>query len=63
MIFQIVGMNNEINNLKCTRNVPKFSKKIIDKVLFGLRINMKYLCKYFFGVNQLRMTLLPNKIL
>ena len=54
-------MDNEIDYLKCTRNAPKFL--YIHKVFFGLSLNIKYLCKYFFGIKQLRITLLPNKIL
>ena len=30
---------------------------------FGLSLNIKYLCKYFFGVKRMRITLLPYKIL
>ena len=61
-IFPVVGMDNEINYSECTRNVPKFSYNIVHKVLFGLSLNEKYLCKYFFGIRQLKITLLPNKI-
>ena len=39
-------MDNEIDSSECTRNVPKFSYNIIDKVFFGLSLNIKYLCKY-----------------
>ena len=59
----IVGMDNGIDYSECTRNVPKFSYNIMNKVFFGLSLNMKYLCKYFFGIRQLRITLLLNEIL
>ena len=49
-IFPIVGMDNEIDYSECIRNVPKFSYNMIYKVFFGLSLNIKYLCKYFFGI-------------
>ena len=58
-----MGMDNEIDYSDYTRNIPKFSHNIIHKVFFGLGLNIKYLCKYLFGMKQLRITLLPNKIL
>ena len=62
-IFPIVGMDNEIDYSECTRNEPKFSYNIKRKVFFSLSLNIKYLRKYFFGIRQLRITLIPNKIL
>ena len=62
-LFPIVGMDNKIDYSECTRNIPKFSYNIIHEVFFGLSLNIKYRYKYFFGINQLRITLLPNKIL
>ena len=46
--------NLVIWNLECN---------IVNKVFFGLSLNVKYLRKYFFGVNLLRITLLSYKIL
>ena len=60
-IFPIMNMDNEINYSECSRNAPKFA--YIHKDFFGLSLNIKYLRKYFFGIKQLRITLLPNKIL
>ena len=46
-IFPIVDMENEIDYSECARNAPKFS--YIHQVFFDSSLNMKYLCKYFFG--------------
>ena len=56
-------MDNEIDYSECPGNVPKFSYNIIHKVFFVLSLNIKYICKYSFGIKQLRITLLSNKIL
>ena len=56
-----MGMDNEIDYSECTQNVPKFSYNI-QKVFSDLSLNIKYLCKYFFYIKQLRITLLPNKV-
>ena len=47
-IFPIVGMDNEIDYSKCTRNVPKLSYNM--KFFFYLSPNIKYLYKYFFDI-------------
>ena len=62
-IFPIVDMDNEIDYSERTWNIPKFSYNIVHKVFFGLSLNIKYLGKYSFSIQQLRITLLPNKIL
>ena len=56
-------MDNEIDYSEFTQNVPNFLYNIIHKVFFGLSLNIKYLCKYFFGVKRLRIKLLTYKIL
>ena len=53
--FLIVGMDNEIDYTECELNAPKFT--YIHKVFFGLSLSIKYLCKYFFGIKQLKITL------
>ena len=63
IILLIVGMDNEIDYSEFTLNVTKFSNNIIHKAFFGFSLSIKYLCKYFFDIKQLRITLLPNKIL
>ena len=62
-VFPIVGIENEIAYSECKQKVTKFSSNIVHKVFFGLSLNIKYLCKYFFGVKRMKITLLPYKIL
>ena len=49
-IFPIVGVDSVIHYSECAPNAPKFS--YMNKVFFALSLNIKYLCKYLFGIKQ-----------
>ena len=48
---------------KFIRNVLQFSYNFTNKVFFDMRLNIKYLNKYFFGISKLQIKILEDKIL